>query len=120
MSKKILDVKAQELRDRIRRPPNRDDQFIRDALNSIPHLTNATNVTATPFMNLGFMKVYYLNIEGVPPKDQKLIAFVWNKLDKNILESCIWNAKKDTINGIMGVTNNALIVREFKLKGGSA
>ena len=116
----ILDVKAQELRDKIRRPPNRDQEYIRQAVNSIELLKNATNVQATPFMNTGFMKVYYLTIEGVPPVDSKLIAFVWAKLDVNILETMVWNAKKDTINGLLGFTPNTCICKEFKLKGGSA
>lgn len=116
----MLETKAQELRDKLKAPKRGDDQFIRDAVNATPHLKGAQNVDARPFVNNGFLKVYYLTIQGVPPKDANLIAFVWPQINTQVLEFMTWAAKKDTINGIMSFTDHACIVKEYKLKGGAA
>lgn len=116
---KMVDRKAQELQDKNKMGPRHDDEFIRQAMNASPELKQATNVQATPFLTIGFIKVYYLTVTGVAPKFQKIIAFTWPKLDSNVLGTLLYDAKKDTLNGFLAVTNNCLIVREYKITGGA-
>lgn len=112
--KGILEKKAEELKDR---PKGKsDNDLLSDAVNSIEELKDTSNINGKLFVTMPSIRGYYLNITHGNGSEKKLIAFVYPVLNSAVLNFLVLAAKKDTINGILGITDHVCIVKEYKLR----
>lgn len=117
MKNDILKKKAQQMQSKFVDKKKRDSAFLQDATRHIKELENAT-LQGNEFMSNAFLTAYQLHISTPKGEAKSYIAFVWPRTTAQVVDFLVRAAKTDTINGIVGNTENVLICKEYKLKGG--
>ena len=106
--------------DNLHKPTTVTDESLLSAASAQIKELNGAPIQGKKFLTMGFLRGYYLSIQADTDKTPKqLIAFVFPVLNQAVLEFLVRAAKNDSINGILGFTQNVCVCKEYKLKGGS-
>ncbi len=114
----IVALYAQKMNNPPRKQPT-DSDLLKASLKEFESLKDIANVTGKQMMSTQFMRGYQISVIDSKGAEKFLIAFVYPVLNRQVCEFLVQAAKKDSINGIIGVGEHVTIVKEYKLQGGA-
>ena len=97
---------------------NKDSRYIQEAIATAEKLKGATNSEGQAFIVNDFLRAYDLQVV-IPdkPMPESVIAFVFNVLDKQVLDFLLNNALNNNISRLLNTTSNCVLVGKFKVLG---
>jgi hypothetical protein len=92
-----------------------DQDYIQEVVNKVDELKD-TQINAEMFLTLKFLRGYRLHITKSNPEAQPLsyVVFVFNQINAEVLEFLVKAGKNDNLKGILGFTNNAVMVKDYR------
>lgn len=95
-----------------------DEDYIQEAILASEKLKGATGSHGSAFVTQDFIRGYSLEVPiATKPMPEKVVAFVFQELNKQVLEFLVVNSLNNNIKKLLSLTDHCVLVKDFKALG---